>query len=151
MPDVPPPTAWGVLIRRARLAMRPPLSIPEAAKKAGLGKDNWGHVERGYQSLRGEHRPAHGQAAFVAHMAYTVGVAPDDLEETGRADAADVLRDIIERESGRLRYEDPALQRIWDDESLSEDERLGAIALIRACGGGGQAAAARRVAVTLPA
>lgn len=133
MPDddaPPPPTAWGRMIRVAREARR--LSIPQAAARAGVSRDNWGHVERGYQHLgaRGT-REARGNADTVAAMAHAVGITPERLAESGRPDAAEVLAEMV-RESGERRYAGPALQRIWEDPDLTEHEKLGIIDLVRA-------------------
>lgn len=98
--DMPPPTPEGELIRTAREAHIPRLSIREAARRVGLSFEIWGATERGYQSLgRGKPvRKADSSHVTVAQMAFAVGVSPEELAETGRADAAATLREIIRRQ-----------------------------------------------------
>jgi len=98
MPDnLPTATPWGQLIRLARDAAG--LSIPAAARLAGVSRDNWGHIERGYQNLGAKRAPrsAPGNASTVARMADAVGITPERLEEAGRSDAAAVLREMDRR------------------------------------------------------
>lgn len=97
MPEnVPGPTAWGQLIRVARDACG--LSLAQAARIAGVNKDGWGYIERGYQNLGGRGvQPRLGSASMVARMAHAVGVTPGRLDEAGRPDAAEVLREIEHR------------------------------------------------------
>src|SRR6478752_4558052 len=96
MPRDLPSTAEGTLLRRARERIRPKASIATAAKQAGVSPENWGHVERGYQSMGKEQPPRTviPPAPTLAHMAHAVGVTPDELEQIGRTDAADILRDL---------------------------------------------------------
>jgi transcriptional regulator with XRE-family HTH domain len=94
------PTAEGTLIRRARESFRPRLSAAAAAKKAGISAEMWGHIERGHRSAgKGSGRVrVTPSAGTLAHMADVVGLAPSDLEEVGREDAAKILEQIQERE-----------------------------------------------------
>lgn len=94
--DLPPSTAEGALVRRARERVRPKISIAAAAKRANMSPDNWGHVERGYQSTgRGQPpRQVIPPTGTLAHMANAVGITPQELEDIGRSDAADALRDL---------------------------------------------------------
>jgi len=62
-----------------------------------MSAENWGHVERGYQSL-GRGKPVRvviPPADTLAHMALVVGLRPGDLAEIGRDDAAESLRDLL--------------------------------------------------------
>lgn len=62
-----------------------------------MSADNWGHIERGYQST-GAGRPPRivtPPAATLAHMARAVSISPEELEEIGRSDAAKALRDLL--------------------------------------------------------
>lgn len=94
--DLPKPTKEGALIRRVRESIRPRLSVPAAAKRAGISDVTWGNVERGYKSGgRGKPPvPVRGSKQLIAHMAYEIGIKPGDLEEIDRADAAEVLREM---------------------------------------------------------
>lgn len=97
---VPTPTAEGVLIRRARQRYRPKISMAEVAAKASISVENWGHIERGYQSM-GRDQPPRAvipPADTLAHMANAVSISPDELTAIGREDAADALRDLQQRE-----------------------------------------------------
>lgn len=97
--DLPPRTKEGALLRRARQRLSPRLSIAAAAKRAGVSAENWGHVERGYQS-QGRGQPPRvviPPGDTLAHMAYAVNITPDELAEIGRKDAADLLGEIIKK------------------------------------------------------
>lgn len=101
----PLPTAEGALIRRLRESQIPHMSIRAAAKAAGMSPENWGHVERGYQPVGSGKtpRPVTPTASTLARMASVVGASPERLEaETGRADAAGILREIQRRQTGQL-------------------------------------------------
>ncbi len=89
-----PPTPEGALIRRVRQSARPRLSIPAAAKRAGMSEETWGHLERGYKPGAKGQGPTTFSASdqMVAHAAYAIGVTPEDLEQVDRPGAAEVLR-----------------------------------------------------------
>lgn len=61
------------------------LSQQEAATRAGITVQHWGQIERGKEP---------GSAETVANMALTVGLTPDQLEDAGRDQAADMLRQM---------------------------------------------------------
>lgn len=135
MNDAPRATAWGQLIRDAREAAG--MSIPEASRAAGISAGQWGNIERGYQTAgKGSKIAAPGNDRTVAHMAATVNLTPEQLERTGREAAARILRTIREQRAAATesaedrRFDDPALQQIWNDKRLTTDERLGIIALV---------------------
>lgn len=73
--------------------------MSEAAAKAGMSTDNWGHIERGYQSMGRDQEPrvVIPPADTLAHMAKAVNISPEELTAIGRADAADALRDLQQR------------------------------------------------------
>lgn len=98
--DVPTPTIEGLLIRRARQRSRPKISMADAASKAGMSVDNWGHIERGYQSMGRDQPPriVVPPADTLAHMAYAVGITPQELAEIDRTDAAVALDDLRHRQ-----------------------------------------------------
>jgi len=130
----------GRLIRLARRARG--LSAEEAARrtKIKLGKSRWYHIEAGYES---KDKPVIAPPETLAHMAYVVGVTPEQLAGVGRQDAAEVLREIIRQESQEpprveRRYSDPGLQAIWEIQELTEQERTAAITLIQALRAAGQ-------------
>lgn len=84
----PPPEAD--LIRLARLARR--LRVAEAAARAGISRPRWIQVESGYYTREGSYVPTTAPDDALAAMAQAVGVTPEDLDGTGRAGAANVLR-----------------------------------------------------------
>lgn len=123
-----PPTLEGALIRSVRESIRPRLTAPAAAKRAGISASTWGHVERGYKpGLHGaDPTPFAPSAQILAHMAYAIEIPPAELEEVGRADAAaivakmrgqDVSVEEIEVPDGRIFITVPV------PEGLSEERR----------------------------
>lgn len=92
--DEPGPTLEGQLIKRVRESLRPRVTAAEAAERAGISAEMWGHIERGHRSAgKGKGRvPVRATRATLAHMAFEIGVTAADLEEAGRGDAAEVLR-----------------------------------------------------------
>jgi transcriptional regulator with XRE-family HTH domain len=130
--DVPEPTPWGQLIRDAREAAG--LSIPEAARRAGISAGQWGNIERGYQKL-GKTRVIRSPGAprTVAHMADVANLTPERLAAAGNDSAARILREIrthAEQAGDLPRFTDPAMRRIWEDPGLTRQEKLGILALI---------------------
>lgn len=93
------PLAEAVLIRRAREARG--LSPETAATRLPirLSGRRWRQLEEGRDSSTG--KPTVIGDAQLAHMAHVVGVAPEQLEEVDRGEAAEVLREI-ERQERRL-------------------------------------------------
>lgn len=92
------PTREGVILRRARLARG--LSLDEAA--AGLAKlsntrfsaTRWSQLEAGYKATKDGpvlQVPTDGR---LAQMAFVVGLHPGQLDEAGRHEAAQVLREM---------------------------------------------------------
>lgn len=129
---LPAPTPEGDLIRRAREAYIPRLSLRAAASRVGISVEYWGHVERGYRpGDRG--RPARRVvpgAQTLAQMAYAVEVAPQELADVGRTDAADILREIHRRQRARQAAapgEDAEIVRrmahYFEDPEVSADDK----------------------------
>lgn len=84
----PPPEA--VLIKRARQARM--LSPEQAAPRAKVIKSRrWRQIEAGWANGR----PVTAEDDVIAHMAAAVGVVPAQLEQAGRHEAAEVLREIL--------------------------------------------------------
>lgn len=87
-PERPPE---GKLIADA--ADRLSLSIREAARRAGISYGRWRQIVTGYQNVSpGVYAPVHAPARTLARMAAVVGVAPDQMEDAGRPDAAGIMR-----------------------------------------------------------
>lgn len=90
----PPPEA--VLIKRARQARG--ISPEDAATRTTVIKSRrWRQIESGHD--RG--RPVRGDDDVIAHMASVVGLAPEQLAAVGRAEAAEVLREILRQAERR--------------------------------------------------
>jgi Helix-turn-helix domain len=91
----PPPEAR--LIRERRLALIPPLSARQAAKRAGFSPALWAKIEHGYdQVAKGIAIPYAGTADKIARAARVVGMTAAELEGCGRADAARALAALPE-------------------------------------------------------
>jgi hypothetical protein len=138
LPDKPRVTAWGEMIRLAREAMTPRLSVRAAARLADMSPENWGHVERGYQLHRGKHRPVTGTPSTVAHMAYVVGVSPDRLRAAGNDAAARILAEMLRADAEARtvdgpgqEYDDPTLEYLARTPGLPTDVVRGLIVLAR--------------------
>lgn len=88
----PPPEAS--LIRLARQARG--LSPEQAADRTPIKIKGyrWRQIENGYRGKIGASARTIAPDTTLAHMAHTVGVTPERLEEAGRGDAAEILREI---------------------------------------------------------
>lgn len=124
--DLPPSTPEGQLIRRVRESKRPRLSIPEAAKKAHIGEATWGNTERGYRPVgRGQPPvPFSPSAKILAHMAYELGMTPEDLRGVQRADAAEVLDEMYGPEPAPMEITvDRGTMLVGVPPTLSDEDR----------------------------
>jgi hypothetical protein len=98
--DKPAPPPEAVLIRIAREAAR--IKTPASSRAVGISTARWSQIEQGYETKPGGvYKPVRAPDGTLAHMASAVGVSPERLEQAGRPDAADILREI-------LRQDDPA-------------------------------------------
>jgi hypothetical protein len=122
-------TPEGQLIRRVREAIRPRLSIPDAAQKAHVGEATWGNTERGYRPVgKGQPPvPFSPSKKILAHMAYALGIAPAELDRVDRQDAADVLREMQGPDSGDHEVVEVEVERgvmlVTVPPHLSEEDR----------------------------
>ncbi|MEU8278166.1 hypothetical protein ACFYOK_37635 [Microbispora bryophytorum] len=118
MSERPPPPPEGALITAALKAAG--ISVRAAAGRVGISDGRWGQITRGYQNVgAGQYAPVRGPALTVAKMANVAGVTPQELEEAGRADAAEKLREIqsataIPHDTSRLAIEIRELQQQVD-------------------------------------
>lgn len=105
-PRTPEPPAEGELIRVARLAKG--LSAEDAAALAQvkLGAARWRQIERGYKT---RDEPVQAPPRTLAHMAYVVGVTPEQLDSVGRQKAAEILREILRRSDSNAPRSTPTL------------------------------------------
>lgn len=83
----------GVALEAAR--KRAGLSQNEAGKRAGISGTRWRQIVSGVQPSGGGQIPVRGSARTVARMAWAVDMPPELLEEKGRDDAAQELRDLL--------------------------------------------------------
>jgi hypothetical protein len=97
--DRPQPPPEATLIRLAREAAG--IKAPAAAESAGISAARWSQIEVGYESRLGRYKPVRARDGTLAHMAYAVGLSPVRLEQAGRPEAAEVLREIHRREDAR--------------------------------------------------
>jgi hypothetical protein len=98
--DEPGATPEGLLIKRVRESLRPRVTVAEAAKRAEISAEMWGHIERGHRSAgRDAGRvQVRARAATLARMAFEVGASAQALKEAGRVDAAEVLTQMQSRD-----------------------------------------------------
>lgn len=76
-------------LKRSRMSQR------QAATKAGISENRLRAIVHGYQTVSaGTYAPVRGPAETVARIAEVAGVTPEELEEAGRADAAEELRSL---------------------------------------------------------
>ena len=85
-PERPPEAA---LIEERRKAIRPKLSVRQAASRADISEGRWRQIALGYTSAAaGIKVPVSAPAETVARMAKVVGVTSAELTDAGRQDAA---------------------------------------------------------------
>lgn len=94
MDERPEPPAEGKLIAGALARSR--MSIRQASRRAGISYGRWRQITTGYQNVSaGSFARVRAPASTLARMADVVGVIPEALEESGRPDAAEALREIL--------------------------------------------------------
>jgi len=93
--DTPTRPPEGALLRLVRLAAG--MSVQDAATAAGISKARWSQVVGGHESRRGRTQPVVASDGLLARMAAAVGVDADRIEQAGRPDAAEVLREMQRR------------------------------------------------------
>lgn len=120
---VPEPPPEAVLIRRARQARG--LTRAEAAERSSVVKaSRWGQIENGYLMKGGVPVSTKAGDMQLAHMARTVGLSPERLEEARRADAAEILREIQEQEQSYADMSDRLERTAWEMPLSVEDRKL---------------------------
>jgi transcriptional regulator with XRE-family HTH domain len=92
----PDPQPLGRLITAARKRAR--LSGRRAADRAGISDGRWRQIVNGYEVIgTGVYRIVDNPPAeTVARIAQGVDLTPEELEEVGRADAAEELRNLTD-------------------------------------------------------
>jgi hypothetical protein len=94
---VPKPPPEAELIARRRTERVPRMSRHAAARLAGISETRWRQLETGRIIVRGRELPETAPAETLAKMAYAVGVTQDELADTGRLDAAVILKRLIDQ------------------------------------------------------
>ena len=123
---VPPPEAE--LIRLVREAAH--ITTAEAAVAAGMSKSRWSQIESGYETRGEDFKEVRGKRDTIAHMAHVVGIGPERLEEAGRPDAAEVLREIQRQEAAAVLPPVTEEPPVVEDDPLTPDERAASEAFI---------------------
>lgn len=122
----PPPEAQ--LITELREAIVPPLSMREAARRAGFSVATWTQAEQGYRKITaGLSIPIRATDEKLARMGLVVGATPAQLAERGRDGAARMLEALI------AAGPDPTAQLIADVRNardLTERQKLQLIRMI---------------------
>jgi len=120
------------MLRVARLAEH--MSLEEAGRIAGISKGRWAQVENGYEGRGGLWYTVSASDGLLAHMASAVGVSAAQLEQAGRAGAAEVLGEILRRKpvppvpAGAPdivadNWADPVVREIWGLRTPSPEAR----------------------------
>lgn len=132
MSERPTPPREAALIATA--LKRSNLSARAAAQRAGISDARWRQITSGYQTVSGTQVPVRAPADTLARMARTVGATPEQLEEAGRADAAEELRDLAQRDAPPSEEREDsgvrALTAVW--ETLGPEERKRAMRRLQA-------------------
>lgn len=119
----PPPEA--ALIRLARMAKG--LSPEEAADRTPirLGGSRWRQIEKGYERKEPP-KPVRAPDQTLAHMAFVVGVTPEQLEACDRGAAAEILGVMVQQETRAAtepNMNDRHERALWQMKLPEEDRR----------------------------
>jgi len=125
--SAPPPEAR--LISRLRQERVPPLSMREAARRAGMSPALWTQNEQGYRKVtQAVIIPIRATDDKLAAMALVVGATPEQLREA-RRDAAAVMLDKLlaagADENGQL------IEAVSQSRDFSERQKRALIEMIR--------------------
>lgn len=117
----PDPGPDAQLIKYARTHHVPPLSIREAARRAGISESRWRQVEKGYASVgTGEFKPAIASDLTLSAMAIAIGLDGGDLRGVNRSRAAEIIDAQQEAATAQITTQEPSLSQFTDDELLLE-------------------------------
>lgn len=107
------------VIDAAQKAAVPKLSIRKAAERAGISEGRWRQIVKGYQGTGTGRLPVVAPDETIARMALAVGVTDSQLDEAGRPEAAEVLRQLL----ATSEQPDVELTQVSTDRLLSEIRR----------------------------
>jgi len=139
MDDRPEQPPEGKLIAEA--LTRSGLSIRKASKLAGISYGRWRQIASGVQNVSpGSYGRVTAPAGTLARMAAVVKVTPEQLESSGRPDAARELREILRRDDepdaaldlirqtwGDADYAPGFIQGIWHSDMWTPGQKLSLI------------------------
>jgi transcriptional regulator with XRE-family HTH domain len=108
-------TAEGRLITAARKAKG--MSARAVAREAGISESRLRQIVTGYQTVSGQRVPVDAPASTIARVAAVLGIAPSQLTEAGRSDAAIQLVKLQDDE-----MLDDGPDGLGDDEEQSASE-----------------------------
>lgn len=133
--EPPKPPAEGELIRVAREALALSADAAAARTPVRIQGTRWRQLERGWERAR-PLKLAPAPARTLAHMAHTVGVTPEQLDDVQREDAAEILRAIQRQEEAGPPATVPDLtdrheRAIMDFPGVSDEARARMIELVR--------------------
>jgi len=124
-PQAPPEAQ---LIARLRSEQVPPLSMREAARRAGFSVATWTQNEQGYRKVTPALTiPIRATADKLARMSLVVRASPAQLREVGRDDAAKILQKLIDAGP------DPAAQlaeAVRNSDGLTERQKQALIEMV---------------------
>ena len=104
------------------------MSPEDAAPLTGIIRSRrWRQIEAGHEGGK----PVRGEDDVIAHMAHAVGVDPAQLDEAGRGEAAEILREIQRQQDGPVPQpaDTPARRAILTRPGLSDRDRHIALAV----------------------
>lgn len=106
------------------------LSGRKAAERAGISEGRWRQIVNGYQTPSAKIQiPVIAPPDTLARMAQVVKVTPEQLEEAGRRDAAEVLRELGEYKEPT--ESDPTISEIAERISVLEQQVAKLLAQLR--------------------
>ncbi|MFD0883704.1 helix-turn-helix domain-containing protein [Streptosporangium algeriense] len=130
-PQMPEPPPEAVLIRRVRKAKRE--SLETIAQAAGLSTARLSQIERGYETKQGQVIPVIAPPGTLAHIWVALKIAPDRLEEVGRADAREYLDEIhTAQPPANPESKKDWREKILEIDDLTETEKRAVVTLIQA-------------------
>ena len=117
--ESPQQPAEARVIDAAQKSAVPKLSIRKAAERAGISEGRWRQIVKGYQGTGTGRLPVVAPDETIARMALAVGVTDSQLDETGRPEAAEVLRQLL----ATSEQPDVELTQVSTDRLLGEIRR----------------------------
>lgn len=125
-PDQPP---WGKLLTRLREEHTPPLSMREAARRAGFSVSAWTQGEQGYRRITPDViAPNRMSDDHLARGVLILGGTPDQLRAGGRPEAARLLERLL---AAGPRPSDQLAAAVESADGLTDAQKRTLIELVR--------------------